>query len=165
MSARQIAGEVLLYLAIFSLGVIMGAEVYQRISLIPEWGGHLPESLIRYFQGTTAAASIGRFWEMCLPPTALLVIAAVVVNWADRSRRKWVGIAGLLFLTAMVWTVVWFVPRGVIPLMVRAGNGMTPAEITELAQAWIFRDWFRMAIAAGAYVALIKALTQRPAAA
>jgi hypothetical protein len=159
MSKRQVIADFFLYAAILFVGIVNGAEVYQRISIIPEWGGHLPESLIQYFQGTRAAASIGRFWGTCLPPTALLVIGAVAANWANRPRRKWLTLAGLLFLGALAWTEIWFVPKGVVPLMVRAGAGMIPAEITERAEAWIFWDWFRMAITAGCFLAMLKALT------
>jgi hypothetical protein len=161
MSIRKRVGEILLWLALFFVGIIIGAEVYQRISLIPEWGGDLPGSLVRYFQGTTAAASIGRFWANVLPPTALLVVAAFVANWPDRARRKWLGVTLLFFLAALVWTEVWFVPKGVIPLMVKAGAGMTPEEITARANAWIFWDWFRMGATVVAYFSMLKALTHR----
>lgn len=165
MSRRQAVGEVLLWTALFLVSIILGASVYQRLSLIPEWGGDLPGSLVTYFQGTTAAASMGRFWASpILPAAALLLIGTLVANWQDQGRRAWLGIASVFFLAALIWTFVWFVPQGVIPLMAQAGAGMTPQEITARAQAWIFWDWFRMALTAAAYFALLQALTHRPGA-
>ena len=162
MSIRQRIAEALLWIALLFVATIIGAEVYQRISLIPEWGAALPDSVITYFRGTHAAASIGRFWISVLPPTALFVIGAGVFNWPDRPRRRWIGVGTLLFVAMLVWTEVFLVPKGVIPLMAHAGAGLSPEEITRLARSWIFWDWFRMAGTVVAYLALLRALTIQP---
>lgn len=159
MTARQRIGEPVLWAALLFVGVIIGASVYQRISLIPEWGGALPGSIATYFQGTNAANSIGRFWSTVLPAAALVLIVAVLTNWYAPARRLWLGVAALLFFAMLVWTEVYFIPKGVIPLMVRAGAGLSPDEITRRAQAWIFWDWFRTAGTVAAYLALLKAAT------
>ena len=162
MSFVKNAGEVFLWGAILLVGVIIGASVYQRISLIPYWGGDLPGSVVTYFQGTTAAASIGRFWTTILPPTAIFVLVALLANLPDRGRRKWVIIAAILFIAMLIWTAIYFVPSGVIPLMERAAAGLSADEITQRAKAWIFWDWFRVAGTIGAELSLLKALTYRP---
>ena len=59
----------------------------------------------------------------------------------------------------LVWTAVYFIPKGVIPLMQRGGVGLTPEAITQMGRAWIFWDWFRMAGTLGSYLCLIKAAT------
>lgn|SRR5690349_6743824 len=138
---------------------MLGASVYQRISLIPEWGGSLPQSVVTYFHGTGAGASIDRFWKSVTPPTTLLIIVAIVANRPSLARRKWLGAAGILFFALLVWTAVYFVPKGVTPLMVRGGEGMSPHEITRTARAWIFWDWFRMAGTVASYLCLLKAAT------
>jgi len=162
MSLRQNIGEVSLWVALLLVGIIIGASVYQRISLIPEWGGNLPDSVGTYFQGTTNAAAIGRFWENALPPTAIMVVLTLLTNWPERSRRKWLIVGAIFFFAMLAWTAIYFVPSGVIPLMVRAGAGLSGDEITRRARAWIFWDWFRMAGTAAAYFSLLKALTYRP---
>src|SRR5690242_18581547 len=124
MSIRQKIGEALLWIALLLLGTIIGAEVYQRISLIPQRGAAIPDSLITYFRGTHAAASIGRFWISVLPPSALFVIAATAFNWPERARRGWLALGAFLFIAMLVWTEVYFVPKGVIPLMAHAGAGL-----------------------------------------
>jgi hypothetical protein len=161
MSTRQRIGEVVLWITLFVAGIINGAGVYQRISLIPDWADNLPDSLVNYFKGTTAAPDISRFWESVVPVLALLVIATLIFNLADRPRRKWIGIGGALFFAALIATLVYFVPRGVIPLMKHAGAGLSGDEITRMARAWVFWDWFRMAATAGCFFALLKALTIR----
>ena len=159
MSGRQRFAEAALWLALLFLGTMLGASVYQRISLIPEWGGSLPQSVVTYFHGTTAGASIDRFWKSVTPLTALLIIVAIIANRSALSRRKWLGAAGLLFFAMLIWTAAYFIPRGVIPLMQRGGEGMSPDEITRTARAWIFWDWFRMAGTVASYLCLLKAAT------
>jgi len=162
MSVRQKIGEVLLWMALLLVGTVIGASVYQRISLIPEWGGALPDSVVTYFRDTQAAHSIGRFWASVLPPTALFVIAAAAFNWPERPRRRWLGVGTILFLAMLLWTEIYFVPKGVIPLMARAGAGLSGDQITTMAKAWILWDWFRMAGTVAAYLALLRVLTIRP---
>jgi hypothetical protein len=45
--------------------------------------------------------------------------------------------------------------------MVRGGDGLTPEAITQMARAWIFWDWFRMAGTLGSYLCFVKAATLR----
>jgi hypothetical protein len=141
------------------MATMLGASVYQRISLIPEWGGSLPQSVVSYFHGTGAGASIDRFWTSVTAPTALFMIMAVLANRRAIARRKWLGAAALLFFAMLFWTAIYFVPKGVIPLMHRGGEGMSPDEITRTARAWIFWDWFRMTGTTAAYLCLLKAAT------
>jgi hypothetical protein len=139
VSPRQRFGDVSLWLALLLLATMLGASVYQRISLIPEWGGSLPQSVVTYFHGTSAGASIDRFWKSVTAPTALLIIVAIVANRPALARRKWLGAAGILFFAMLIW--------------------MSPDEITRTARAWIFWDWFRMAGTVASYLCLLKAAT------
>jgi hypothetical protein len=59
----------------------------------------------------------------------------------------------------LIWTVIYFIPQGVVPLMQRGGEGMSPDEITRTARAWIFWDWFRVAGTTAAYLCLLKGAT------
>ena len=158
---RKRLAEALLWLAIVMSGVVFGASVYQRVSLIPEWGGNLPDSVTDYFKGTNQADASARFWRGALPPTGLCILLTLIAAWPDRGRRTWVALALGLYLVALVWTAVYFIPKGVVPLMEQAASGMTPEEITSTARAWIFWDWLRMALTLGFVLALMKALTLR----
>src|SRR5437879_4753302 len=158
---RQLMRDVLPWAALFFVAIIVGASAFQRIALIPQWSGDLPGSLIRYFQGTQAAPFITRFWSSVTPLAALSVAAALAANWPDQVRRKWPGASALLFFAGLIWTVVWFIPQGVTPLMIRAGAGMSPEEITRRLNAWIFWDWFRLALVVSSYLLMLKALMHR----
>ena len=159
MTVRQRVAAILLWSVIVSVGTMFGASVYQRISLIPEWGGALPQSVGSYFSDPRAGQAIDRFWTVVTAPTAVVITLALIVNWPLVARRRWILRGAILFFAMLAWTVAYFIPRGVIPLMVRGGEGLTPDAITQMARAWIFWDWFRMAGTLGAYLCFVKAAT------
>jgi hypothetical protein len=141
------------------VGTMFGASVYQRVSLIPEWGGDLPQSVVVYFGDPNAGQAIDRFWTAVTAPTGAAIILTLIVNWPLVARRRWIASGATLFFLLLAWTAVYFIPAGVIPLMVRGGNGLAPEAITQMARAWIFWDWFRMAGTLGSYLCFIKAAT------
>ena len=158
---RQRAGVALLWCVLVLVGTMFGASVYQRVALIPEWGGALPQSVAQYFGDPRAGQAIDRFWTFVTGPTALTIVLSLVLNWPVTDRRRWVAAGAGFFFAMLAWTVLYFIPQGVVPLMLRAGAGLAPDAITEMARAWIFWDWFRMAGTLAAYLCFLKAATLR----
>ena len=157
MTPRRRVAAVLLWGVLVFVGTMFGASVYQRIALIPEWGGALPQSVVLYFGDPRAGQAVERFWTVITGPTALVIILALIANWPFTARRRWISAGATLFFVMLAWTVVYFIPSGVTPLMVRGGAGLAPEAITQMAQAWIFWDWFRMAGTLGSYLCFVKA--------
>jgi hypothetical protein len=163
MNMRRRIGESILWLTVLAMGVITGAGLFQRMSLIPAWTRDLPGSVVVYFKGTMAAQDFSRFWATVVPVSALLVIGTLIFNLADRPRRRWIAIGAGLFSAVFAATLLYFVPKGVVPLMVRAGAGMSGEEITRVMRQWVFWDGFRMAAMVGCFFAFVKAVTLRVA--
>ena len=159
MATRRRLATVLLWSVLVLVGTMFGASVYQRISLIPEWGGALPQSVVTYFGDPSAGRAVDRFWTSVTAPTSVAIILALIVNWPFLEKRRWIARGASLFFLLLAWTAVYFIPRGVIPLMVRGGSGLAPEAIAQMARAWIFWDWFRMAGTLGAYLCFVKAAT------
>ena len=157
MNSRRRAATVLLWCVLVFVGTMFGASVYQRISLIPEWGGAPPDSVVVYFRDPRAGQAIDRFWTLVTGPTALTIVLALALNWPHVARRRWISRGAVLFFVMLAWTVAYFIPRGVMPLMVRGGAGLSPNAITKMASDWIFWDWFRMAGTLASYLCFVKA--------
>ena len=158
-TTRSRIGGIVLYIVLVFVGTMFGASVYQRISIIPEWGGDLPQSVVTYFRGTNSGQAMDRFWSSVTAPTAIVIILALALNWPLSARRRWISLGAALFFVMLAWTGLYFIPNGVMPLMQRGGDGLAPETITQMAEAWIFWDWFRMAATLGAYLCFIKAAT------
>ena len=105
--------------------------------------------------------AIDRFWTVITGPTALLIVLATILNWPLQARRLWLALGAGLFFVMLAWTVVYFIPGGVTPLMVRGGAGLEPEAITQMARSWIFWDWFRMAGTLASYLFLLNGATVR----
>jgi|SRR5688572_4785886 hypothetical protein len=157
VTTRQRLAVILLWSVLVFVGTMFGASVYQRIALIPEWGGALPQSVVLYFGDPRAGQAIDRFWTVVTAPTTVVIVLALVVNWPFTARRRWIGLGATMFFLMLAWTAVYFIPGGVMPLMVRGGEGLTPETITRMARAWIFWDWFRMAGTLVSYLCFVKA--------
>ena len=80
MTRREGVAALLLWSVLVFVGTMFGASVYQRISLIPEWGGALRQSVVTYFGDPHAGQAIERFGTLVTAPTAVLVILALIVN-------------------------------------------------------------------------------------
>jgi hypothetical protein len=87
VTTRQRLATILLWGSLVFVGTMFGAGVYQRISLIPDWGGALPQSVVVYFKGTNNGRDIDRFWTAVTGPTAATIILVVVLNWRAVARR------------------------------------------------------------------------------
>ena len=98
MTTRQRFAEVLLWSVLVLVATMFCASVYQRISLIPEWGGALPQSVTLYFRDPHAGQAIDRFWTLVTAPTAVAIILALIVNWPLAARRRWISRGAILFL-------------------------------------------------------------------
>jgi len=165
MTTGQKIAEGLLWLAALFMGILVGGSVYQRMSLIPYWAGDLPGSLVRYFHDPAVAQSIGAFWTRILIPVGLSLVLTLIANWRMRGRRLWIGVALGCFLVALVWTGIYFVPKGVIPLFEKDGAGLSGDQITAMARMWINLDWIRMGLTVVAFFALMRATALRVASA
>src|SRR5262245_61367570 len=97
VSARRRVGTVLLWSALVLVGTMFGASVYQRVSLIPEWGGALPQSVPLYFKDPRAGQAIDRFWTLVTAPTALTIVLSLALNWPSVVRRRWISTGAVLF--------------------------------------------------------------------
>ncbi|HEY0021854.1 MAG TPA: hypothetical protein VGB24_03060 [Longimicrobium sp.] len=157
MTTRHRIGDLLLTITLLLGAVFLGGTVYQMLVINPEWGGALPASLPAFFGGSQWAAAMARFWTHPLLGTfPLFLVGALVALWPHRPARLWLGASLGLFLVVTLWTGSYFIPE-IEPLMVKAGAGLTPEQITERAGAWLFWDRIRFLLIIAAYLASLRA--------
>lgn len=157
MTTRQRISDLLLIVALLMGAVMLGGTVYQMLVINPAWGGDLPGSLPRFFQGSQWPAAFARFWaHPVLSMYPLFLIGALTALWPDRRRRAWLLATLGLVVVVAVWTGVYFIPA-IDVLFVRAGAGLTPAQITAQAGAWLFWDRIRFVLITAAWLTALEA--------
>ncbi len=100
--------NIFLILASLSFATIMGAAIYEHISITPHWSAAPPLSLTM-FQGKYGLNS-GLFWIIIHPVTVLLLIVALIVNWKN-SRRKQILWVLSSYIIILIITAIYFVPE------------------------------------------------------
>ncbi len=78
--------NIMLILASMSFTCIIGAGLYEHLTLVPVWSSAPPASLYM-FQGKYGFDS-ALFWQTIHPVTVLLFIAALATNWKTGRRNR-----------------------------------------------------------------------------
>jgi hypothetical protein len=163
MGERERVTRVFLWIAVLVGGPLVGAKLFDLLVLAGAWSAHAPESLTMMPYGKAWPVDTGVFF---IPFSAAMLIGgfgALIAGWKTPWRYRWllcvpsVGILVLLLLT-----VVEFWPMNAALYyhgVHSAKDTITDAQSVAMAQRWIQLDWVRVAGAAAAFVAALRALT------
>jgi hypothetical protein len=150
---------VILWLATICSLIVCGAASYEHAVVVPQWTANPPESLAM-FHGPHAL-DIGRWWRTVHVPTLLLEIAALALL-RKQARRRLVGIAVGGYVLVLAVTLAWFVPE-LLALTTDPSAGIPPAEWKARADRWEVLSLVRLAVMLSLSVALLGAVSARPA--
>lgn len=87
----------------------------------------------------------GIFRTLTHPILIISLLAALVLNWKFKSRRKLILISVGLYAIALVATQVYFVPE-LIAFKNSPGSTVSPAEWYARGQRWQHLSWTRGAL-------------------
>jgi hypothetical protein len=157
MDIRKRALNIFLWYSVFAWSTWFGGTLYQMLVIVPIWGSSPPESVQAFFLGTDYNRTIFHFFG---PPFMLArvtpLIVALALAWHLPRHRMALGIAVLCIVVTVIFTVAYIYPINSV-LFLQAGGDGTAAEITAMAQKWIWADRLRFAIGVVALVALLQA--------
>jgi hypothetical protein len=160
---RERATKAFLWLAALLGGPLLGAKLFDLLVLAGAWSADPPKSLSMMPYGKAWPVDTGIFF---IPFSAGMLIAgfgSLVAGWKTPWRYRWllcipsVGIFILLILTvAAFWPMnAALYYHGVAS----PRDSITDAQSVAMAHLWVQLDWVRVAGAAAAFVAAIRALT------
>jgi hypothetical protein len=146
----------ILILASISFIVVIGGAVYEHLALVPVWSSAVPASLT-VFQGPYALTP-EKFWMLIHPVTIVLLIAALVANWA--SDRRPLIIATLVgYLLVLGVTFLYFVPE--LTALTRTPFSETvDAALTDRANRWETLSLVRLGFLIILAITLLSALAK-----
>lgn len=98
----------ILTLACIAFVVIIGAAIYEHMTVVPRWSAAPPASL-SMFQGSHGL-NTGPFWMPIHPVTLLLMTTALVMH-LKTPRRKNILISLGIYVVVLIVTFIYFVPE------------------------------------------------------
>ena len=148
--------EIILCLAIVSIGALFGGSLYDSIVLAPNFRVGIPQSL-EHLRQFMSVANPGSFFRVISPLTQLSILFSLILGWRRPIGRKWWLIAALLLIVAGdVLTFTFHYPRNAIlfhePMQ-------TPPEMLErAAREWAYGNYLRILLVGAALICALRAL-------
>jgi len=151
--------KILLWLFVINLGIALGAGLYERVIVVPQWLECSPDASRVWNAEAAKEANTGlRFWVyVTTVPLTFLTLASLLVAWRwtkGALRRWWLG-AALAELAARIMTFGYFIPT-MITLM---NGGLAQSEAVRMATQWAQLGSLRHVLGAIALLAALKAFS------
>jgi hypothetical protein len=149
-----------LWLFVISLGLNLGAGLYEARIVVPLWAGGVPETLAAGNPYGRVAIDAGiRFWAYMTSAVALFAILALVFGLqAPPAPLAWQTFAAAAEFAAVAMTLLYFRPT-LVRLFMGHGAGMSAEAIASTVNRWVMWSNVRIAISLVAWCAALRALT------
>jgi hypothetical protein len=145
-----------LFLTIILWGTLLGGIVYSHLVYFPVYLSALPASAIVVNGPYGLHEAI--FWMTIHPLVILSLIAALVLNWKFKSRRKLILITCAIYFLVLVVTQFYFLPE-LGAFEHSPTSTVSPAEWLARGQRWQRLSWLRGTIMYAGILPLLLALT------
>lgn len=148
--------EIILCLAIISIGALFGGSLYDSIVLAPNFRVGIPQSL-EHLRQFMAVANPGSFFRFIAPLTELSVLTSLILGWKHPAgRRQWLILAFLLIIAGDVITFTFHYPRNAI--LFHDPMHTPPETLEKVAVEWAYGNYLRILLVGAAMVCTMKAL-------
>jgi glucan phosphoethanolaminetransferase (alkaline phosphatase superfamily) len=139
-------GQVLLWISVLGWGIVFGGLLLETAFIVPLWSGALPGSLTSWNINPQHVFDPTTFYWIFTSTTVLAMLGIWIIDQQTSwRRRKWLVVASTCAVGAIVYTVIFFLPRNVW-LFQRHGSGLSAEQITTLANHWVVANWLRLTI-------------------
>lgn len=150
-------GTYSLFLAIILWGTLLGGIAYSHLVYFPVYLSALPDSAVVVNGPYGLHDAI--FWMTVHPLLILSIIAALVLNWKSRSRRKLILISLAVYFLMLVITQIYFLPE-LIAFEQSPESRVSPSEWLARGQRWQRLSWIRGGVMFAGIFPLLLALTK-----
>ena len=155
--AKLRLGTYALFVVVILWGTLLGGIAYSHLVYFPVYLSALPDSAV-VVNGPYGLRE-GIFWMTIHPLLILSLIAALVLNWKNKSRRKLILITFGIYFLVLVVTQIYFLPE-LAAFGKSPGSNVSPSEWLARGQRWQRLSWIRGAIMYAGILPLLLALTK-----
>ena len=152
--------SITLWLFVVTLGLDLGAGIYESRIVVPLWAGGVPSTLAEGNPYARVAIDAGlRFWKYLTSLVALLALLTLVFTFsAPAAQRMWRVAASAAELVAVAMTLLYFRPT-LIRLFMGHGEGMAPEAVRSTVRRWVRWSRVRIVLSFAAWCAALLALS------
>lgn len=156
MGTRNL-GTFALMVAIIFWGTLLGGVAYSHIVYFPVYLSDLPASavLVNGPYGLNEAI----FWLIIHPLLIISLVAALVLNWTSKTRRRLIAISFVVYVVVLLVSQFYFIPELAL-FKHSADSTITAAEWVARGRRWQRLSWLRGTTLYLAFVPLLIALTK-----
>ncbi|HEX3125991.1 MAG TPA: hypothetical protein VH394_01555 [Thermoanaerobaculia bacterium] len=148
---------VALMLSIVFWGTLLGGIAYSHLVYFPVYLSDLPNSAALVHG--PYALNEGRFWMTIHPLLLLSLLAALILNWRVKSRRKLIAISFVAYIVVLAVSALYFIPE-LFAFARSPQSGVAAAEWAARAHRWEILSWLRGSVCYAFFVPLLLALTK-----
>lgn len=156
MTLRNASTNFFLWFSVIGLSLWVGGTIFSMTVIVPMWSASPPQSVADFFGGTSFTEHIYNFFG---PPwmaiRTLPILICLGLTWYSKYHRRYLLITILTLAFGVIFTLLYVYP--INSVLMAAGAGKSPEEITKLVNNWIIADRFRFAVMIIGYFFLLKA--------
>lgn len=160
---RQRITHGLLWVMVFTGGIVVGAKLFDLRVLVGAWSQSPPESLNLLPYGSRWPVDTGEFFIPISGSYLLASLAALIAAWPTPTRyRSLILVSFATCFAALVVTVTQMWPRNAALWAAASGAPgalQDRAAIVQMVHEWVVIDWLRVALGALAFLAAIRAIS------
>jgi hypothetical protein len=129
-----------LILLSFSLGVAVGAGLYEHTVLTPLWRPSPPASFAIIQPGT--GVPLQNFWVPVHAAITVLLPLSIFLTWRDRRTRTLLLVALGSYILMRAWSGAYFIPEMLAFQQIPPGSAPS-VELSARVASWTFWSKFR----------------------
>lgn len=148
--------RILLWIVVVAWGFWLGGLIYEMVVITPLWSANLPNSVIEWNSRPNFVVNPTRFYIPTVLSLILSSLLATILNWKSNNQRIWLILSTVCVISAFVFTLIYFFPKNDI-LFRNQIIGLSGAEISAIAYAWIWANWIRLLMMLVGFFAALKA--------
>ncbi len=151
----QKIGQILLWIAVVAWSLWFGGLMYEMVVITPLWSSALPESVIEWNARPQYLVIPTKFYAPVAITTILSSLLGLILVWKSSNRRLWLVLSTVCASLTLAFTLVYFFPKNEV-LFHNNSAGLSGADITAIANAWLTANWIRVCVIAIGFFAALR---------
>ncbi len=157
---RVVATNVCLWIAVVTLAISVGGNLFQMTVVDPVWSSSPPESVQKFTSETSLVSGVKKFHQNPIYLFGLVcLVASPLLAWNRRAMRNWLLIAAAIYIGIVLVTLLYFYPMNHVLGSLDAHSSKDAATLIATTHRWIFADRFRFIFRLASFLCAVRAMS------